>query len=244
RQDGRGPRRGHRRCRCPPSSGGSRLPPSGSAPPQVCGVALVAIGIYAQVALDKALVASTASAAGTPVAILVLGIIIFFISFFGCCGAWKESYCMVTTFAVLLSIIFLVEVAAAIAGYVFKDKVRSVLEDRLWDAMNKYGEDKVLTERVDELQRRFFCCGANNYTDWSSIERFRVNNTVPQSCCRVNSTSSPLCPQGCLQSIEAWMKEKILIVAPVALGIAFFEILGIVFACCLMKGIRSGYEVM
>ncbi|NXD73638.1 CD63 protein, partial [Eolophus roseicapillus] len=242
----------------------------------VCGVALVAIGIYAQVALDKALVVSSASAAGTPVAILVLGIIIFFISFFGCCGAWKESYCMVTTFAVLLSIIFLVEVAAAIAGYVFKDKVRSVLEDGFRDAMNKYGEDKALTEAMDELQRDFSCCGANNYTDWSSIERFRVNNTVPRSCCRVNSTScnvhpspatiyenvrpppSPLClsrsphsppeplsvPQGCLQSIEAWMKKNILIVAAVALGIAFFEILGIVFACCLMKGIRSGYEVM
>ncbi|XP_061299002.1 CD63 antigen [Pezoporus flaviventris] len=217
----------------------------------VCGVALVAIGIYAQVALDKALVVSTASAAGTPVAILVLGIIIFFISFFGCCGAWKESYCMVTTFAVLLSIIFLVEVAAAIAGYVFKDKVRSVLEDGLWDAMNKYGEDKALTEALDELQRNFSCCGANNYTDWSSIERFRVNNTVPQSCCRVNSTSCNMHPSpatvyenGCLQSIEAWMKKNILIVAPVALGIAFFEILGIIFACCLMKGIRSGYEVM
>lgn len=60
-------------------------------------MALVAIGIYAQLALDKALAVSSTSAAGSPVAILVLGIVIFFISFFGCCGAWKESYCMVTT---------------------------------------------------------------------------------------------------------------------------------------------------
>ncbi|NXL54881.1 CD63 protein, partial [Podilymbus podiceps] len=216
-----------------------------------CGVALIAVGIYAQVALNKALAVSSASASGTPVAILVLGVIIFFISFFGCCGAWKESYCMVTTFAVLLSIIFLVEVAAAIAGYVFKDKVRSVLEDRLWDAMRQYGEDEALTEAVDELQMDFACCGVNNYTDWATIKRFKVNDTVPLSCCRVNSTSCNVHPspatvyeKGCLQSIEAWMKKNILIVAAVALGIAFFEILGIIFACCLMKGIRSGYEVM
>lgn len=65
--------------------------------PQVCGVALVAIGIYAHVALNKALVAGSSSAASSPVAIMVVGIIIFFVSFFGCCGAWKESYCMVTT---------------------------------------------------------------------------------------------------------------------------------------------------
>ncbi|XP_010563405.1 CD63 antigen [Haliaeetus albicilla] len=217
----------------------------------VCGVALIAIGIYAQTALNKALTVSSSSASSTPVAILVLGIIIFFISFFGCCGAWKESYCMVTTFAVLLSIIFLVEIAAAIAGYVFKDKVRSVLDEGLWAAMRKYGEDKPLTEAVDELQSDFGCCGANNYTDWFTIERFRVNNTVPRSCCRINTTSCNIHPspatiyeKGCLQSIEAWMKKNILIVAAVALGIAFFEILGIIFACCLMKGIRSGYEVM
>ncbi|XP_053907368.1 CD63 antigen [Cuculus canorus] len=217
----------------------------------VCGVALIAVGVYAQVALDKALAVSGRSAAGSPIAILVLGVIVFFIAFFGCCGAWKESYCLVTTFAVLLSLIFLVEIAAAIAGYVFKDKVRSVLKEGLQEAMSKYGEDKPLTEAMDELQREFMCCGANNYTDWENIERFRVNDTVPQSCCRVNGTACNVHPnadtvyeKGCLQSIEAWMKKNIVIVAAVALGIAFFEILGIIFACCLMKGIRSGYEVM
>ncbi|XP_075581119.1 CD63 antigen [Pelecanus crispus] len=217
----------------------------------VCGVALIAIGIYAQGALGKVLVVSSTSASSSPIAILVLGVIIFFISFFGCCGAWKESYCMVTTFAVLLSIIFLVEVAAAIAGYVFKDKVRSVLEDGLWNAMHKYGEDRLLTEAIDELQRDFTCCGANNYTDWATIEPFKTNDTVPRSCCRINTTSCNVHPspttiyeEGCLQSIEAWVKKNIITVAAVALGIAFFEILGIIFACCLMKGIRSGYEVM
>lgn len=77
------------------------LAPPRPPPPQVCGVALIAIGIYAQTALDKALTVSSSSASSTPVAILVLGIIIFFISFFGCCGAWKESYCMVTTVSTL-----------------------------------------------------------------------------------------------------------------------------------------------
>ncbi|KAF1615468.1 UNVERIFIED_CONTAM: CD63 antigen, partial [Eudyptes pachyrhynchus] len=215
----------------------------------VCGVALIAIGIYAQVALDKALVVSSASASSSPVAILVLGVIIFFISFFGCCGAWKESYCMVTTFAVLLSIIFLVEIAAAIAGYVFKDKVGMRWP---WG-----GEGRASGARPppDPLgvppPPQFACCGANNYTDWSTIERFKVNDTVPRSCCRVNTTFCNVHPspatvyeKGCLQGIEAWMKKNILTVAAVALGIAFFEILGIIFACCLMKGIRSGYEVM
>ncbi|NXJ58267.1 CD63 protein, partial [Spizaetus tyrannus] len=215
----------------------------------VCGVALIAIGIYAQTALDKALTVSSSSASSTPVAILVLGIIIFFISFFGCCGAWKESYCMVTTFAVLLSIIFLVEIAAAIAGYVFKDKVGTRGET---GAQTQPGAaDPRSFAHPPTPPRQFSCCGANNYTDWFTIERFKVNDTVPRSCCHISTASCNIHPspatineKGCLQSIEAWMKKNILIVAAVALGIAFFEILGIIFACCLMKGIRSGYEVM
>ncbi|XP_041334305.1 CD63 antigen, partial [Pyrgilauda ruficollis] len=60
----------------------------------VCGVALIAIGIYVLLGLGRAPVGG---AGWTPAAVLVLGVVIFFTSFFGCCGAWRESYCMVTT---------------------------------------------------------------------------------------------------------------------------------------------------
>ena len=99
-------------------------------------------------------------------------------------------------------------------------QVRSVLEEGLWDTMRKYGEDVPLTEAVDKLQEdvssaglgapfppfppphglinalssQFHCCGANNYTDWATLERFRANNTVPRSCCRVNTTTCNINP--------------------------------------------------
>ncbi|NWW82239.1 CD63 protein, partial [Climacteris rufus] len=197
----------------------------------VCGVALIAIGIYAQVALGRTPVVPSAGTSGTPVAIVVLGVVIFFTSFFGCCGAWKESYCMVTTFAILLSIIFLVEIAAAIAGYVFKDKVRSVVQEGLREAMSRYGQDQPLTEAMDRFQQEFSCCGVTNYTDWASVGPFAANGTVPRSCCRLNTTACNVRPspatvfdRGCLQSLEGWIKKNIVVVAAVALGIAFFEV--------------------
>ncbi|KYO37491.1 CD63 antigen [Alligator mississippiensis] len=218
----------------------------------VCGIALVGLGIYVQVMLNKSLTMHNLSASGPAIVIIAVGVVIFFISFFGCCGAWKESYCMVTTFAVLLTLIFLVEIAAAIAGYVFKDKLRKTLEDELWREMHNYTNDKLAKEAMDELQKQYMCCGANNYTDWETIPGFKENRTVPLSCCRTNATakcnehptSATIYTEGCLKTMEAWMKKHIVVVAAVALGIAFFEILGIAFACCLMKGIRSGYEVM
>lgn len=219
----------------------------------LCGVALIVIGVLVQIDLNKTLIMHSASASGAPIVIIVVGVVIFFVSFFGCCGASKENYCMVTTFAILLTCIFLVEIAAAIAGYIFKDKVRTALQDGLEDAVRKYGNDSLIRDTMDELQRKYSCCGAQNYTDWFGVEPFQSDRSVPKSCCRanatmatcnINPTAATINVQGCAGSIEAWLKKHIVIVAAVALGIAFFELLGIVFACCLMKGIRSGYEVM
>ncbi|KAM4796020.1 CD63 antigen [Rhinophrynus dorsalis] len=216
----------------------------------VCGIALIALGIYLQIQLNNTLIMKNASSSGAPIVIIAVGVVIFFISFFGCCGAAKENYCMVTTFAILVVLIFLVEIAAAIAGYIFKDKVRDAFETSFKDGMSKYNETKDITDSIDTLQRDFKCCGANNSQDWSKIGPFKGTTIVPDSCC-VNITkgcgrtlSTPINEVGCVEGINNWIKANVAIVAGVALGIAFFEILGIIFACCLMKGIRSGYEVM
>ncbi|XP_032939294.1 CD63 antigen [Catharus ustulatus] len=213
----------------------------------VCGVALIAVGVYALLALGRAPVAAVAASSWTPLGVVVLGVAIFCTSFWGCCGAWRESYCMVTTFALLLSLIFLVELAAAIAGYVFKDKVHGLVEEGLWEAMRRYEQDPALATALDTFQQEFSCCGVNNFTDWASVG----NRTVPRSCCRVVSEACNARPgpatvfdKGCLPSLESWLRRNIVVLAAVALGIAFFEVLGVVFSCCLMRGIRSGYEVM
>uniref|UniRef100_A0A674J6F7 Uncharacterized protein n=1 Tax=Terrapene triunguis TaxID=2587831 RepID=A0A674J6F7_9SAUR len=144
-------------------------------------------------------------------------------------------------FAVLLTCIFLVEIAAAIAGYIFKDKVGTSLP---------CGSRQTAPACSDPWFSpclQYSCCGARNYTDWFDYDPFKGNNTVPKSCCQANATmgwGERGVHTGCAESIEAWLKKHIVIVAAVALGIAFFELLGIVFACCLMKGIRRGYEVM
>ena len=61
----------------------------------------------------------------TPVFLVIVGCIIFFVAFFGCCGAIKENHCMTLTFAVLLGVIFLMEVGAGIAAYKLKHQVSS-----------------------------------------------------------------------------------------------------------------------
>ncbi|XP_068454076.1 CD63 antigen [Clinocottus analis] len=218
----------------------------------LCGLALIVVGILVQVGIHKTLLMKDVSASAAPVVIIALGVVIFFIAFFGCCGAWKENYCMVTTFAILLLLIILVEIAAVIVGYVFRNKLSNIVQDSLTDMIAGYanGTDE-FKSTVDKLQEDLKCCGANSSSDWRA---FGIDgNSVPDSCC---VTLAPDCgkgtmtdaakvhQKGCHDALEAFLKKNILWVIVAALIIAGLQILGIVFSCLLMRGIRSGYEVM
>ncbi|XP_038577996.1 CD63 antigen [Micropterus salmoides] len=217
----------------------------------LCGLALIVVGILVQVALHNTLVISDAATSAAPIVVIVVGVVIFFIAFFGCCGAWKENYCMVTMFAVLLTLIIIVEVAAAIAGYVFRNKLSAVVQDSLSEMMKHYNTTEEFKKAVDELQQEWKCCGVNSSSDWRDFKP--DGNSVPESCC-VNVTANcgngamtnpvKVYLKGCHDAVEALLKKNILWVIVAALVIAFLQIMGIVFACLLMRGIRSGYEVM
>ncbi|XP_072181106.1 CD63 antigen-like isoform X3 [Diadema setosum] len=49
---------------------------------------------------------------------------------------------------------------------------------------------------------------------------------------------------GCYDSLKDLLITNIGIVAGVAIGIAVIEVFGIIFACCLMRAIKSEYEVV
>lgn len=46
--------------------------------------------------------------------VILVGLTTFLIAFFGCCGASQESQCMLSTYAVIVGLVFMVEIAAAI----------------------------------------------------------------------------------------------------------------------------------
>lgn len=218
----------------------------------LCGAALIVVGILAQISIHKTVMVHDPVASGAPIVIIGVGVVIFFIAFFGCCGAWKENYCMVTTFAVLLTLIIIVEVAAAIAGYIFRRNLKVIVHDSLNDIIEKYSNGtEEFRHTVDELQENLQCCGVNSSADW---DHFKPDMTsVPDSCC-VKITkgcgignmhkAKKVNQQGCAHALEEMLKTNIQWVIVAALVIAFLQIMGIVLACLLMRGIRSGYEVM
>ncbi|KAG9333980.1 hypothetical protein JZ751_009296 [Albula glossodonta] len=207
----------------------------GRGPWKLCGLALIVLGVLVQVAVHNTPAIKNAASSATPLTLIVVGVIIFFISFFGCCGAWKENHCMVTTFAVLLSLIIIIEIGTAIAGY-----LSGIVHTGLKEIINSYKNSTAdFRKSMDKLQEDLKCCGANSSSDWANFAADHLS--VPDSCCKnvtVNcgegnmKNANLVYQEGCQRAVEDLLKKNIL------------WIMGIVFACLLMRGIRSGYEVM
>ena len=89
---------------------------------QVSGALLIVAGIVIQSAYSQYL-DFLGHYFSTPVFLILLGFIIFVVSFFGCCGAINESHCMTLTFAWMLGTIFLLEVGTGIAVYNLRAQV-------------------------------------------------------------------------------------------------------------------------
>lgn len=90
------------------------------------GIALVTIGA---IALANTSDLKGAFAENDPtfaaIILIVFGGIVFLISFFGCCGAIRESYCMTMTYASVLFVIFIGQVVIAVFVLVNQEDFKS-----------------------------------------------------------------------------------------------------------------------
>jgi CD63 antigen len=124
----------------------------------VCGIVLIAIGAIILVNENKGIESFTDfSVGGFAIAV---GVIIFLIAFFGCCGAIKENSCLLTSYAVILIVLLILQIVlGALAFVAIKNDdgelnkqvttaVKKVFDDYVKDTTN---EDK--RKVVDEIQK-------------------------------------------------------------------------------------------
>jgi CD63 antigen len=65
---------------------------------QLCGLALVVAGALTFANIDKIdNHLKDVDVSASPIGLIVVGSIVFIIAFYGCCGAIRESHCMVVT---------------------------------------------------------------------------------------------------------------------------------------------------
>lgn len=218
----------------------------------ITGITIMAIGLTVQGAYHNFREILDPQFFSVPTFLVVIGCFIFIIAFFGCCGAYRENYCMTLTFSILLILIFILELAAGISGYVLRNDTYELVSTTLRGSMAKYrGEPKEITYIWDEIQVTFNCCGVQGSDDWAAANDKLFNATyLPMTCCSaqpgaIGSVScidpdhpDTLRKTGCIVSFGDFIKSHAVSLGAAGIALAIVQFFGIFFACYLSKQIK------
>lgn len=185
----------------------------------IMGAAIVGVAVYVRNS-DTTKITSTA----LPNGLIALGALIMTISFLGCCGALRESRCMLFLYATLLFLLILAQVVLAGLILTNNGKAEDILRDGWNDQMN---DDPSV---ILDLQNQFDCCG--------------FDTTTPD----VPGGSKSPCPPApadtvtCFSKLEDEFHSRTRVLGAIGIAFGLFEIFGLIFAVCLRSGIKTREE--
>lgn len=87
--------------------------------------------------------------------------------------------CLLKFYSMCLLLVFLLEMAIAIVGFVFPHNMNAFLEESLTEKIiHTYRDDPDLQNFIDFAQQEFKCCGLSNagYMDWGKNEYFNCSS--------------------------------------------------------------------
>ncbi|XP_034438873.1 tetraspanin-33 [Hippoglossus hippoglossus] len=231
----------------------------------VVSSALIAVGIYAKIAKEKDVVDTLT--ADPALLLIVVGSVMFLITFLGCCGSLRNATCLLKMFLGILVVILLLQIAAGVVGYNFTDMVMERTERLMMKAIVRYREDRDLENAIDFIQKKFQCCGVESFMDWSRNVYFGCSDSnpsleacgVPFSCCILlqnQTVLNTMCGYGmqeqeervaaqdvftigCLEKIVWWTKKNLLLVAGLTAGLLLLEVCMISLAAAQTSRIKK-----
>ena len=132
---------------------------------QVIGCVVLGLGIYVLVDSASLVTLVDKSGVGDDINItaftsaayifIVVAVFVVILTFFGCCGAIKESKCMLGTYFTLILVMFVVMIAGAVLGYsTSMDKLQGALEKTMPQFKDGATNDTqmAITEAWNEVQ--------------------------------------------------------------------------------------------
>ncbi|KAL1020515.1 hypothetical protein UPYG_G00001060 [Umbra pygmaea] len=151
--------------------------------------------------------------------LVTAGSLVMLVGFFGCCGAVRESQCLLGSFFACLLIIFGAEVAAGVFGFINKDKI---VEDVQSYYRKSYNDNNNSTNLHNTYHKVLKCCG-----------------TTLKPC-----STPPADAKNCEAAIQEFFNNKLYITGYVGIGIAGVMIIGMIFSMVLCCAIRNSREVI
>ncbi|KAL6459636.1 hypothetical protein MHYP_G00313950 [Metynnis hypsauchen] len=226
---------------------------------------LMSIGVYARITKHETALACLT--VDPSILLMIVGVLMFLITFCGCVGSLRENICLLQTFCICLTIIFLLQLTAGILGFVFSDKVRHKVTEMINNAIEHYRDDLDLQNLIDYGQKEFACCGGLSYKDWSKNIYFNCTDdnpsrercSVPFSCCLISKDErviNTMCghmmqdldhdkaddfinTNGCIDKLVNWIHSNLFLLGGIALGLAIPQLVGILLSQVLINQIQD-----
>ncbi|CAD7686065.1 unnamed protein product [Nyctereutes procyonoides] len=156
-----------------------------------------------------------------PFVLIGTGTVIMLLGTFGCFATCQAFAWMLKLYAMFLTLIFLVELVAAIVGFVFRHEIR-----------NNYRSDA-----VDKIQ--------------NTLEGYYYSEKeFPKSCCKLENCSpqrdaDKVNNESCFIKVMTIKESEMGMVAGISFGVACFQLVGILLAYCLSRAITiNQYEIV
>jgi len=167
----------------------------------LAGVGILVLSIW--LLFDQALLFAAKGAlnyqTGTYI-LLITGALMTIIGFLGCCGALRESQCLLGTFFVFLMVILVAEISGGVWAYMNRAELHKMVRETVRNTVQKeYTKDNVTTTTFDMIQQSLQCCGSHDYKSWFgsafhpgglgrldigvSSQNQNISHVVPESCC-------------------------------------------------------------
>ncbi|KAM9705527.1 CD9 antigen-like isoform 2-T2 [Menidia menidia] len=165
--------------------------------------------------------------------LIAAGGLMMVVGFLGCCGAIKESPCMLGLFFLFLLLIFAVEVAAGIWGLSNKDRVVEDVTEFYKQTYANYRDTKqeALKETLRLIHFGLDCCGPTGTVIDGADE-----------ICPKKEGLEVFVTTSCPSAIDTVFNNRLHIIGGVGIGIGVIMIFGMIFSmmlCCAIKKSRD-----
>uniref|UniRef100_A0A2A4K689 Tetraspanin n=1 Tax=Heliothis virescens TaxID=7102 RepID=A0A2A4K689_HELVI len=205
----------------------------------LAGLAIIALGTAAHIQLDQIHDLIPVNLSALSISIIVLGSFIFIVSYCACCGAIRESRCMLVFYAVIMAILASVKIYITVVIFRFLDTALSTVSSWLNSAFNNTD----LRPAYYGMENLFRCCGttgSNSYTD--------RGEPIPPSCCGnlnniAGNTENLQCAaadafSGCTELVGEYFETFGAAIGGVLIFVIIIELICVIFGLFLACQIR------
>ncbi|XP_028925701.1 tetraspanin-2 [Ornithorhynchus anatinus] len=156
------------------------------------------------------------------------GALMVTVGLFGCCGAVRESQCLLGSFFTCLLVIFAAEVTIGVFAFLGKGMAIHEVQAMYEEAYNEYLKDEGKgNQTLIAFHSSLQCCGKGSPE--------HVQPTCPKELQR---------HKNCLVEIHSVIDAKLQLVGIVGIGIASVTIFGMISSMVLCCAIRSSRDII